>query len=82
MPKLLIACAHPGLIRGGQRHPPFAVHELDAFNRAQMEEMLREPSLSLAIGEPLTLESLHAEDEGDKGDGVAAKVAKTTKTKA
>lgn len=58
MPKLLIGCAHPGLIRGGRHHPAFAAHELGAFTRPQLEEMLREPSLSLAVGDMLTLENL------------------------
>ena len=54
MRALVIACSRPGLLRGGVRHPAIARHALDAFTPEQLRELLAEPALAVAIGEPLS----------------------------
>ena len=54
MRAIVIACARPGLIRAGVRHPAVASHALDAFTPEQLRELLAEPALRVVIGEALS----------------------------
>jgi hypothetical protein len=62
--QLVIACARPGLIRGGVRHPKTATYLLHQFSHDQLSEMLAEPELAIAIGRPLTGADVDALREG------------------
>lgn len=49
--QLHIVCHAPGMIRGGMRHPPHAVHALDAFAPEDLAEMIADPSMTLIVGD-------------------------------
>ena len=55
---LFIACARPGLIRGGVPHPAGKMHKVDAFTEAQLQEMLAEPAISIVYGRQVTSEDI------------------------
>nr|WP_294547671.1 hypothetical protein [uncultured Rhodopila sp.] len=64
MPRLVIACARPGLIRGGVRHPKVAEHLIGAFSPDQLRELLAEPEIAVVVGRPLTLDDVATLEAG------------------
>ncbi len=69
MSRLVIACARPGLIRGGVRHPFLASHPADAFTPAQLRELMNEPALAVIVGgEPLGEHHVTAYEREIAGD--------------
>lgn len=55
---LFVLCTRPGLIRAGVPHPACKAHPLDAFTEPQLQEMLREPAISLVVGSELVSDRL------------------------
>jgi hypothetical protein len=51
---LIVACDRPGLIRAGQRHPAFAAYPVEHFSADQRAELMADPSISLALGFPIS----------------------------
>lgn len=85
MSRLTIACARPGLIRGGVRHPFLASYPADAFSPAQLRELLAEPALAVIVGgEPLGEHHVAAHEREIAGDVQTAEaaVAKSAKKRA
>lgn len=87
---LFIACARPGLIRAGRRHPAVAAYLIDDFSPADLREMLAEPALAIAIGDGLTEEHIAAYERQLEGvdppvpappDAVKARPAKPARGK-
>ena len=64
MPRLVVACARPGLIRGGVRHPKLAEHLIGAFTPDQLRELLAEPEIAIVVGRPLTLDDVAVLEAG------------------
>ena len=54
MSKIHVVCHRPGLIRGGHRNPPHAVHDIGFHTPEQLRELIAEPEITVISGDLLT----------------------------
>ncbi|MGH3265736.1 MAG: hypothetical protein ACRDNS_27505 [Trebonia sp.] len=64
--KIVIVSTIPGRHRGGMTHPQAAEYPLGAISREQLLDIVRDPVLTVAVGELVTTASL--DDVLDRND--------------